>query len=88
MYLQLFNFFSKFVDYPVISDDSGICIKSLNNKPGIYTARLAKRHGSFFKAMNFILKSMRESMVMTGDYLQALDIKNQNGTKMLFHIPV
>ena len=23
------NFFSKFVDYPVISDDSGLCIKSL-----------------------------------------------------------
>ncbi len=54
------DFFSKFVDYPVISDDSGICIKSLNNKPGIYTARLAKRHGSFFKAMNFILKKLEK----------------------------
>jgi len=29
------QFFSKFVDYPVISDDSGICIKALNNMPGI-----------------------------------------------------
>ena len=28
------NFFSKFVNYPVISDDSGLCIKSLNNRPG------------------------------------------------------
>ena len=36
------NFFSKFVNYPVISDDSGLCIKSLKNKPGIYSARLAK----------------------------------------------
>ena len=26
------NFFSKFVNYPVISDDSGLCIKSLNNQ--------------------------------------------------------
>ena len=26
------KFFSKFVNYPVISDDSGLCIKSLNVK--------------------------------------------------------
>ena len=29
------KFFSKFVNYPVISDDSGLCIQSLNGKPGI-----------------------------------------------------
>ena len=29
------NYFSEFVNYPVISDDSGLCIKSLKNKPGI-----------------------------------------------------
>ena len=30
------KFFSKLVDYPVISDDSGLCIQSLKNKPGIF----------------------------------------------------
>ena len=33
------KFFSKFVNYPVISDDSGLCIKVLGNKPGIYSAK-------------------------------------------------
>ena len=54
------NFFSRFVDYPVISDDSGLCIKSLKNKPGIYSARLAKNKGSFLKAMKYILKKLKK----------------------------
>ena len=54
------NFFSKFVNYPVISDDSGLCIESLNNKPGIYSARLAKKHGGFFNAMKFYNKKDKE----------------------------
>ena len=52
------KYFAKFTDYPVISDDSGLCIRSLKNQPGIYSARWAKRYGSFNKAMKFILKKM------------------------------
>ena len=52
------KYFAKFTDYQVISDDSGLCIKSLNNQPGIYSARWAKKYGSFNKAMEFILKKM------------------------------
>lgn len=52
------KYFAKFTDIPVISDDSGLCIKSLKNQPGIYSARWAKKHGSFNKAMKFILKKM------------------------------
>ena len=33
------KYFSKFTKLPVISDDSGICIKALKNQPGIYSAR-------------------------------------------------
>ena len=69
------KFFSKFVDFPVISDDSGLCISSLKNKPGIYSARLAKRHGSFSKAMIFILKKMKHKKDRSAVFICSLSFK-------------
>ena len=73
------KFFSKFVNYPVISDDSGLCIKALNNKPGIYSARLAKKQGSFFKAMQFILKKMKNKKNRDAYFVCSLSFKNKKG---------
>ena len=73
------NFFSKHVNYPVISDDSGLCIKALNNKPGIYSARLAKKHGSFFSAMKFILKKMKNKKNRRAVFVCSLSYKRNNG---------
>ena len=70
------NFFSKFVDFPVISDDSGLCISSLKNKPGVYSARLAKRHGSFSKAMIFILKKMKHKKDRSAVFICSLSFKH------------
>ena len=38
-----------------ISDDSGLCINCLGDKPGIYSARWAKKYGGFKNAMKKIL---------------------------------
>ena len=43
-----------------LSDDSGLSIKCLNGKPGIHSARLAKRKGGFSKAMKFIIKKVKD----------------------------
>ena len=72
------KFFSKFVDYPVISDDSGLCIQALKNGPGIYSARLAKKHGSFFKAMKFILKKMEMKKNRKATFVCSLSYRNKN----------
>ena len=73
------NFFSKYVNYPVISDDSGLCIEALNNKPGIYSARLAKKHGSFQKAMKFILRKMKNKKNRKATFVCSLSYKKNNG---------
>jgi len=72
------RFFSKFVDYPVISDDSGLCIQALKNRPGIYSARLAKKHGRFFNAMKFILKKMKKKKNRKAIFVCSLSYKEKN----------
>jgi len=75
------KFFSKYVNYPVLSDDSGICIKALNNQPGIYSARLAKKHGGFFQAMKFILKKLEKKKNRKATFVCNLSYKG-NGNKI------
>ena len=59
----------------MISDDSGLCIKSLNNGPGIYSARLAKKKGSFHKAMKYILKKMENKKNRSAFFVCSLSYK-------------
>ena len=73
------RYFSKFVNYPVISDDSGLCIKALSNKPGIHSARLAKKKGSFLKAMKFILKKLDKKKNRSATFVSSLSFKSTNG---------
>lgn len=73
------NFFSKFVNYPVISDDSGLCVKALNNKPGIHSARLANKKGGFLQAMRFILKKLEAKKNRSAFFVCNLSYKNSEG---------
>ena len=38
-------------EYVAISDDSGLCVKSLKDKPGIFSSRYQKTCGGWFEAM-------------------------------------
>ena len=70
---------SKFTELPVISDDSGLCIKALKGKPGIYSARWAKKYGSFSKAMRFILKKMKKKKNRSATFVCSLSFKYPRG---------
>ncbi len=69
------RYFSKFVNFPVIADDSGLCIKSLKNKPGIYSARLAKKNGGFFRAMQLILRRIKKKKDRSATFVCSLSYK-------------
>ncbi len=73
------NYFSKYTDLPVIADDSGLCIKVLKNKPGIYSARWAKKHGSFYKAMKHIINIMKTKTNRSATFVCCLTVRYPNG---------
>ena len=73
------KFFSKFVNFPVISDDSGLCVKALSNKPGIHSARLANKKGGFRQAMKFILKKLEAKKNRSAFFVCNLSYKNFEG---------
>ena len=47
---------------PSLADDSGLCIKNLNNKPGIFSARWAENN-NYEKAYDRIKKSLEEKKI-------------------------
>ena len=73
------KYFSKFTSLPVISDDSGLCIKTLNGRPGIFSARWAKKHGSFKNSMKYILKKMKKKKDRSALFVCSLSIKKATG---------
>lgn len=71
-------YFSKQSNLPSISDDSGLCIKFFNGKPGIYSARWAKKYGGFRKAMQIILKKMKNTNKRSASFVCSLSFKYPN----------
>lgn len=48
------------VDMPIISDDSGLEIHALDNRPGLHSARFAKQLGGHEQAIIHILDSLKD----------------------------
>ncbi len=81
------NFFFKKSKLISLSDDSGLEIFALNKKPGIYSARWAKKSGSFKKAMLNILKKIKYKKNRKARFICSLSIK-LNNTKTITSIGV
>ena len=73
------KYFSRFTKLPVISDDSGLCIKALGGKPGIHSARWSEKYGGFSNAMKFILKKMKKKKDRSATFVCCLSLKYPYG---------
>ena len=64
---------------PAIADDSGLCISSLNNEPGIFSARWAGKNGNFNKAIKKVYRELNKkrnwkSKIIKARFICALSI--------------
>ena len=73
------KYFFKHTKLACISDDSGLEVVSLNNKPGIYSARWAKKLGSFKLAMRKILKLLKTKKGRKAYFVCSLTLINKKG---------
>ena len=73
------KYFFKLTKLACISDDSGLEVVSLNNKPGIYSARWAKKLGSFKLAMKKILKLLKTKRGRNAYFVCSLTLINKKG---------
>ncbi len=69
------NFFYNKSKIISLSDDSGLEVLALNKKPGIYSARWAKKSGSFKKAMLYILTKIKNKKNRNAKFICSLSIK-------------
>ena len=61
-----------------ISDDSGLSITCLNGKPGIHSARFAKKCGGFKKAMKKIIKLISNKKNTNAVFVCSLSVQFTN----------
>ena len=62
-----------------ISDDSGLEVEALGNRPGIYSARWAKELGGFKKAMRKIIYLLKNKKKRNANFVCALTLATPHG---------
>lgn len=73
------------LSYPIITDDSGLFVKSLNGEPGIYTARYAddelKENPTLpkYECVNKLLRNLKDNPNREAEYRCIVTLMNSNG---------
>lgn len=60
------------LNYPILTDDAGLCVKSLDNRPGVYTARYAGDHAKQEVVIDKLLTELKEKDDRSATFFCAL----------------
>ena len=69
---------------PIISDDSGLEIKALNNEPGIHSARYAESLGGHDNAIKEILKRLEDKKDRSARFVCDIVLLNVDTKPLIF----
>ena len=69
-------------DYPVISDDSGLCVDALDGAPGIYSARFAGEDADDSDRNRYLLKMLDGVENRKAHYVAAIAYISQDGKEI------
>lgn len=67
---------SKALDMPAIADDSGLCVKALDNRPGVYSARYAEND---LACCQKLLGEMKDKQDKTAFFVSSIAFVHPNG---------
>lgn len=74
----------KITTMPIISDDSGLEIKALNNEPGIHSARYAESLGGHDNAIKEILKRLEDKKDRSARFVCDIVLLNVDTKPLIF----
>jgi len=60
------------INYPILTDDAGICVTALDNRPGVYTARYAGDHAPQIDNINKMLGELKNKNDRSATFYCAL----------------
>ena len=61
-----------YLKYPILTDDAGLCVKSLDNRPGVYTARYAGDHAKQEVVIDKLLTELKDQNDRSATFFCAL----------------
>ncbi len=69
-------------DYPVIADDSGLCVDALDGAPGIYSARFAGEDATDYDRNVKLLETLKDEEDRKAQYVAAIAYVAPDGTEI------
>ena len=73
---------AKLCDYPVLADDSGLCVEALGGAPGIYSARYAGEGASDDEKIDKLLENMKGKTNRNAKFVSVVVLVFKNGEKI------